>query len=116
LKISEDPWEGDAEFTVKVDGQQVAGDYTSGVNDVQVSFINDAYGGSSSEDRNSTDTFAVGGTTPTETAPADTLTLQLSEDAYQGDAQLVPHPITARHISARLKAGHNLLADSKAAT
>ncbi len=132
LNISEDAWEGDAEFTVKVNGQQVGGDYTahalnssgdegtvsltgdwgSGVNNVQVSFINDAYGGSSSKDRNlyvnsisengvtyarttaalynnGTDSFAVGGTTPTTSAPADTLTLQLSEDAWQGNAEFV---------------------------
>ncbi len=150
LHISEDAWEGDAEFTVKVNGQQVGGDYTAsvlhssgdggtfsltgdwgaGVNDVQVSFINDAYGGSSSKDRNlyvnsisengvtyanttaalynkGTDSFAVGGTTPTASAPADTLTLQLSEDAWQGNAEFVlyidgkavttPQVVTALH-------------------
>ena len=132
LNLSEDAWQGDAEFTVSVDGKQVGGDYTAsalhssgdagtflltgnwgtGVNDVQVSFINDAYGGSASEDRNlyvnsiayngityagttatmmgnSTDTFAVGGATPTTSGPADTLTLNLSEDAWEGNAEFV---------------------------
>jgi hypothetical protein len=150
LNVSGDDWQGDPEFTVKVNGKQVGGDYSasalhssgdagtvslsgdwgSGVNDVAVSFINDAYGGSSSEDRNlyinsisengttyantsgalynnGTDTFAVGGTTPTETGPADTLTLNLSEDAYQGNAEFVlyvdgkavttPQVVTALH-------------------
>jgi hypothetical protein len=132
LDISQDAWEGDAEFTVKINGQQIGGDYTasalhssgdagvftltgnwgSGVNDVAVSFINDAYGGSSATDRNlyvnsisengvayggtneelrgnGTETFAVGGTTATAAAPADTLTLNLSEEAWQGDSQFV---------------------------
>jgi hypothetical protein len=132
LHMSEDAWEGNAEFTVSIDGKQVGGDYTAstlhasgdagtflltgkwdlGINDVQVSFINDAYGGSSATDRNlyvnsiayngvtyagttaslfanGKDTFAVGGTTPTAPAPADTLTLNLSEDAWGGNAEFV---------------------------
>ena len=150
LQMSEDAWKGNAEFTVSVDGKQVGGDYTastlhssgdagtflltgdwgSGVNDVQVGFINDAYGGTSSEDRNlyvnsiaengvtyagttaalygnGTDSFAVGGATPTASGPADTVTLNLSEDAWQGDAQFVlyidgkavtaPQAVTALH-------------------
>ena len=36
---------------------------------------------------NGTDTFSVGSTTPVATAPADTLTLHLAEDAWEGDAQ-----------------------------
>jgi hypothetical protein len=130
LNVSQDAWEGNAEFTVKVNGQQVGGDYSasalhssgdagtvllkgdwgSGVNDVDVTFINDADGGSSGEDRNlyvnsisengvsyagtsatldrdGSQVLAVGGSTRTEAAPADTLTLTLSEDAWKGDAQ-----------------------------
>jgi hypothetical protein len=132
LHMSEDAWQGNAEFTVSIDGKQIGGDYTAstlhasgdagtllltgdwglGINDVQVSFINDAYGGSSATDRNlyvnsiayngvtyagttaslfadGKDTFAVGGATPTAPAPADTLTLQLSEDAWEGNADFV---------------------------
>jgi hypothetical protein len=132
LQISEDYGNGDAQFTVAVDGQQVGGDYTastlnssgdagtflltgdwgSGTHNVQVSFINDSYGGTPGTDRNlyvdsigyngttyagtnaalfgnSTDTFAVGGNTPAAYGPADTLTVNLSEDAYGGDAQFV---------------------------
>ena len=123
LNLSEDYADGAPTFTVEVDGQQVGGDYQahalhasgdagtvtltgnwgSGVNDVEVNFINHAYGrnlyvNSISENgvtyagtsaafpRNGSHTFAIGGTTPTETAPADTLTVQLSEDVWAGNA------------------------------
>ena len=150
LQISQDAWQGNAEFTVSVDGKQVGGDYSaselhssgdagtflltgewgSGVADVQVSFINDAYGGSAQTDRNlhvnsasyngvtyagttatldsdGTASFAVGGSTPTASAPADTITLNLSEDAWEGNANFVlyidgkavstPQAVTALH-------------------
>jgi ribosomal protein L19 len=152
LNISEDAWEGNAQFTVAVDGKQVGGDYTastlhssgdagavvltgdwgSGVSNVQVSFINDAYSGTAQTDRNlyvssisengatyagttaslfsdGTTSFAVGGTTPTASAPTDTVTLNLSEEAWQGDAQFVlyidgkavtaPQAVTASHAA-----------------
>jgi hypothetical protein len=132
LQMSEDYYNADAAFAVAVNGQQVGGEYqasalhasgdagtflltgdwNSGVNDVQISFINDAYGGSASEDRNlyvnsiaydgttyagtsaalfgnSTDSFSVGPGAATATGPTDSLTVDLSEDAYQGDAQFV---------------------------
>ena len=144
LNISEDHADGDAAFTILVNGQQIGGDYTahalhasgdsgtvsltgnwgSGVNDVEVSFINHAYGrnlyvNSISENgltyantsalfsQNRSATFAVGGTTPTEAAPVDTLNLQLSENAWEGDATFVlyidgkavttPEVVTALH-------------------
>jgi endoglucanase len=123
LNLSEDYRNGDAAFTVSVDGQQVGGtyqahalhgsgdagtvsltgDWGTGMNDVQMSFINHAYGrnlyvNSISENgvtyagtsaafpQNGSDTFAVGAATPTGAAPADTLNLQLSEESYEGDA------------------------------
>jgi hypothetical protein len=126
LQISEDYADGDAEFTVSINGKQVGGDYLAhalhnsgdaetvtltgdwggGVSEVAVSFINHAYGRnlyvnsiaengvsyagtSAAFPLNGVHTFAVGGTTQTEAAPADTLTLQLSEDAWEGDAQFV---------------------------
>jgi aryl-phospho-beta-D-glucosidase BglC (GH1 family) len=126
LNLAEDQADGDAEFTVSVNGLQVGGDYQahalhasgdagsvtltgewgSGVNDVEVSFINHTYGrnlyvDSISENgttyagtsaafpRNSTETFAVGGATPTASTPADNLTINLSEDAWQGNADFV---------------------------
>jgi hypothetical protein len=84
----------------------LTGDWNSGVNDVAVSFINHAYGrnlyvNSISENGvtyagtsaafplNGTDTFAVGGTTATESGAADTLDLKLSEDAWNGNAEFV---------------------------
>jgi len=150
LQVSEDAWQGDAEFTVSVNGKMVGGDYTastlhssgdagtfvltgdwnSGVNSVQISFINDAHGGTPQADRNlyvnsiayngvtyagtastflsnGTDSFVVGGNTPTATGPADSLTLDLSEDAWEGNAEFVlyidgkavtsPQPVTALH-------------------
>jgi hypothetical protein len=144
LNIAEDHADGDAEFTIKVNGIQVGGDYQahalnssgdagtvtltgnwgSGVKDVEVNFINHAYGRnlyvkSISDDgvtyagtsgallQNGSETFAIGGTTPTEAAPADSLTLQLSEDAWEGDALFVlyidgkpvttPQVVTALH-------------------
>ena len=131
LAISEDYYKGDAQFTVSVDGKQVGGTQTAHVlhstgddgvflptgnwdpavkHDVKITFINDAYGGTASTDRNlyvdsislngttysgtsatmlsnGSHDFAVGGTVPTAPAKPDTLTLHLSEDAYKGDAQ-----------------------------
>ena len=72
LKISEDAYQGDAQYTVSVDGQQIGGTLTahsshaagqddlltvlgnwgSGSHAVSVNFLNDAYGGSQSTDRN----------------------------------------------------------------
>jgi hypothetical protein len=125
LDVSQDAWLGDAEFTVTVDGTQVGGVYTatashaagainaltlngawgSGTHTVGISFINDAYGGSSAADRNLYvdgafyDGIAVASpplalfwdgtqTLHVQATPsASALTLELAEDAYQGDAQ-----------------------------
>jgi hypothetical protein len=90
----------------------LTGDWGTAVNDVQVSFISDAngaapeagqglyvnsiaYGGvtyagtTAALAGGGTDTFAVGGTTPTASGPADNLTLDLSEDALNGNAEFV---------------------------
>jgi hypothetical protein len=128
INVSEDAWQGDAQFLVKVDGSQVGGteaasalhssgdadvvqltgDWGQGSHNVQLQFLNDAYGGSATTDRNlyvnsialdgtnysgttaallgdSTDSFAVGGSTKVAASPADTLSLHLSGDDYQGD-------------------------------
>ncbi len=72
LKISEDAWQGDAQYTIKVDGVQVGGTQTAhaahgagqsdvvtvlgnwgaGSHSVAVSFLNDAWGGTAATDRN----------------------------------------------------------------
>ena len=72
LGISEDAWQGDAQFTIEVDGQQIGGTQTStalhgsgqsqafdlsgswgaGQHQVAVDFLNDAYGGTAQTDRN----------------------------------------------------------------
>ncbi|HEY0204778.1 MAG TPA: carbohydrate-binding domain-containing protein [Acetobacteraceae bacterium] len=125
LHVSEDAWQGDAQYVVKVDGNQVggvraatalhsqgatqdvsiAGNWGAGPHAVSVSFINDAYGGTAATDRNlyvdavtyngaaasgapatmlsnGTANFGVG--VPVTATP---LTLHLAEDAWQGNAQ-----------------------------
>ena len=72
LKISQDAYQGNAQYTVSVDGKQVGGtftasashaakqsdiltlkgDWTAGAHKVEVKFLNDAYGGSAATDRN----------------------------------------------------------------
>ncbi len=124
LHVSEDAWQGDAQFTVAVDGAVVggvrtatashasgasqdvsmAGSWGAGPHSVAVAFINDAWGGTAATDRNlyvdqvsydglaaagapvaltsnGTASFAVSGPAKT------TVTLHLAEDAWQGDAQ-----------------------------
>ncbi|MBD0270538.1 MAG: hypothetical protein ICV73_01290 [Acetobacteraceae bacterium] len=72
LEISQDAWQGSAQYTVKVDGQQVGGtftasashaagqsdtltlkgDWSAGEHTVEVAFLNDAWGGTAATDRN----------------------------------------------------------------
>lgn len=133
LVMSEDAYQGDAEFTVSINGQQFGGVFTTtaqnslgqqqefifngtfnaGTNTVGVSFLNDAYGGSPSEDRNlyvlgasqngvasaSTDLVFFGDTSqillvgtpvpgPTVLGSGpDTLALTVAEQERYGDAQ-----------------------------
>ena len=127
INLSEDAWQGDAQFTVSVDGTPVGGVQTAttlhgsgntqadtltgtfgiGSHSVAVSFINDAYGGTPTTDRNlyvqsvgidgsmstnslaillsnGTATFNVQASSP---APKTSLVLGLGEDTWQGDAQ-----------------------------
>ena len=121
LHLSEDAWQGDAQAIITIDGQQIGGTMTvtalhdqglleavtltgqckPGGHDVAVRFINDAYGGTPTTDRNLyVNEVALDGQ-PSATPPtalysngtshfaiaASPLVLQLSEDAYLGDAQ-----------------------------
>ncbi len=72
LQLSEDAYQGDAQFTVAVDGKQLGGAQSvtashaagavqnfafaqamaAGTHDVAVSFLNDAWGGTAATDRN----------------------------------------------------------------
>ncbi|MGI4938994.1 MAG: carbohydrate-binding domain-containing protein [Janthinobacterium lividum] len=72
LNLSEDAYQGDAQFIVKVDGQALNqaqpvvalqalgqtqtitfnGNFTAGVHDLTISFVNDAWGGTAATDRN----------------------------------------------------------------
>lgn len=150
IAVSGDSWQGDAEYMVKVDGTFVAGGVAqvqhvtgagevyqlvgnwsaSDTHDVQISFLNDAFGGSASTDRNLyVDSIAMNGKTYASTSAAlmsdgshdfiiggnsavthgatDTISLNLSEDAWQGNAQFqisvdgktldVPQEVTALH-------------------
>jgi beta-glucanase (GH16 family) len=121
LSLAEDAWAGDAQAVITIDGKTVGGTVTvtalhaqgksqsvtltgqwgAGAHDVGVQFINDAYGGTGTTDRN----LYVNGMTfdgQTSATPpaillsngtahsamtASPLVLQLSEDAYLGDAQ-----------------------------
>ena len=127
LRLSEDAFQGDAQYTVKVDGQQVGGVRTvtashaagrtedvtltglsNTAHDVEVTFLNDAWGGSATADRNlyvEGVTFggiykvigaelersgdkAVFKVAPASPAPtAGTLALRVSEDAWNGHAE-----------------------------
>ena len=122
LHVSEDAWQGDAQFTIAINGKTIGGTQTAtashaagatqdialsgnwGANPtVGITFINDAYGGSPSTDRNlyvngaTYDGQALQGApatlysngTATLAAPAGStaLSLKLAEDAWNGDAQ-----------------------------
>jgi beta-glucanase (GH16 family) len=142
VKISQDAFNGSAQYTIAVDGSQIGGtltasalhssgqsdtitvlgDWASGPHKLSVNFINDSYGGTSSTDRNlyvdgvSYDdssvaggavavaggtatllsagahdfafTGASGGTSPPPTGSGP-LTVRVSEDAFNGDAQFI---------------------------
>ncbi len=129
IQASEDAWQGDAQMVVSVDGVPVGspitvtalhaqgavqdilihGDWGIGQHNVTTAFVNDAWGGTDSTDRNlyvqgialdgvdlggATALYSNGGTTVTGSfaaqpaaTPMDLLVLNLSEDAFQGDAQ-----------------------------
>jgi len=130
IAVAEDAWAGDAQFTVSVDGKPAGGAQTAhvlhsthddghvlltgnwgaGQHDVRIAFINDAWGGTATTDRNlyidsialngttyagtsgaflanGSKDFLVGGSTSKGVAAPDKLVLHLSEDAWAGDAQ-----------------------------
>lgn len=130
LTLSEDAWQGDAQFLVSVDGVQIGGTqtatashaagatqtlnvlgtYAAGQHNVTLDFLNDAYGGSSTTDRNlyvtaatvngtavpnaatalmssGNESFAFTGTSTTTTGNSDWLDLHVSGDSWQGGAQ-----------------------------
>ena len=133
LQISEDAWNGNAQFTISVDGSQVSGietasalhssgqtqtfdvlsNFAAGSHTVSVDFLNDAYGGTYTTDRNlyvtgaTINGTAISGAVLNESTqgarsisfststvdPAtigsgpDRLALRVSEDAWNGNAQ-----------------------------
>ncbi len=72
IRLSQDAWQGDAQFTVSVDGRQIGGTFSasalhsgsgddvltvlgnfgSGAHTLKLAFLNDAYGGTAATDRN----------------------------------------------------------------
>ncbi len=121
LMVNEDAYNGDAQFTVSVDGVQIGGTQTAtashsaggtqefdikgtfapGNHTASVNFLNDAYGGSSSTDRN----LYVTGATVNGTSVASS---SLSE--YNGGTQSFTFRETNDTISTL--AGQNYIADS----
>ena len=129
VDISEDAWEGNAEFTLSVDGVQVGGtqiatashadgdtqaftllgSFAAGAHTVTADFLNDAYGGSASTDRNlyvdsigdngaitagapldagGNADFVVGSPGPvTLGSGPDSIIVDISEDAWEGNAE-----------------------------
>ena len=130
LYVSEDAWQGDAQFTISVDGTTIGGVRTAtashaagasqaitvdgglsaGVHKIGITFLNDAKGTTASANRNlyldkatlggetiagstsslptnGTKTFTIGVDAAGKLATS-TLTLNVSEDAYNGDAQM----------------------------
>jgi hypothetical protein len=133
LKISQDAYKGDAQYSISIDGKQIGGtltakalhaagqndiitvkgDWVAGNHKVTINFLNDAWGGSASLDRNlhvddityngaalakgtaklikngPADFAFVEATTIARTigSGSDTLVLKISQDAYKGDAR-----------------------------
>ena len=127
LSLSQDAWQGNAKFTVTVDGKSLGpaqevtalrkngaaqdftfrGSFGPGQHKVSVAFLNDAYGGTGTTDRNlyvervsfngtlvpnaARSLFSAGAVELTTVGPppppTDTLVLSLSQDAWQGNAQ-----------------------------
>ncbi len=92
LQVSEDAWQGDAQYTVSIDGTQVGGTQTAtashdtgqmqladivgtfsaGQHTATVTFLNDAYGGTAATDRN---LYVGSATIDSAAVPASSLTL-----------------------------------------
>lgn len=124
VRLSEDAWQGDAQCFISIDGRRIGGvqtvtashaagesqdlvfqgDWGGGAHSVGVEFINDAYDGTPSTDRNLfIDAVSLNGAVSSQApaammsaglsifevsaSPAGSLVLHVSEDAYQGDAQ-----------------------------
>jgi hypothetical protein len=105
LQVSEDAWQGNALFTVSIDGKQIGGTQTAvashaagqtqvfnvlgtfpaGSHTATVSFLNDGYGGSPAADRN---LYVIGATIDNSVVPA--AMLNLARTGSQGFSFLAP--------------------------
>jgi uncharacterized protein (TIGR01370 family) len=112
LRMSEDAYQGDAKFTVAVDGKQLAGtftataphatgatqsftfkgDWAAGAHTLAVNFLNDAYGGTTATDRNLyVNAVSYNGTT---TGQSAALTSTGPKSFSETDATAIPSPAT----------------------
>jgi hypothetical protein len=112
LRMSEDAYKGDAQFTVSVDGKQLAGIFTAtaphatgatqsftfmgdwavGAHTLAVNFLNDAYGGTAATDRNLyVNAVSYNGTT---TGQSATLMSAGPKSFGETDATAIPSPAT----------------------
>ncbi|KAL8643763.1 MAG: hypothetical protein Q9210_007566, partial [Variospora velana] len=112
LRLSQDAYQGDAQFTVQVDGkslgpaQQVSalrkngatqdftfrGDFGEGAHKISVSFLNDAYGGTAATDRN---LYVEGISLNGAALPNATRALLSAETAEFGMNGLISPPVPA---------------------
>ncbi len=153
VALSEDAWQGDAQAWISVDGERIGGlqtvtalrsagqtqtvvlkgDWGPGPHTVGVQFVNDAYGGTPSTDRNlhveavslngvksgnaPQHLYSAGiksfGVDTSGQASGGPILLHLSEDAYQGDAMVQvavdgkalggPQAVTASHADGQVQ-------------
>ena len=127
LHLSEDAWQGDAQFTISVDGVQqggvqtatalhglgqsqdiAVGPLTAGMHSIGVTFLNDAWGGTAQTDRN----LYVDGATldgqavPDAAAPLywnQTITLQVTQPAAASSIAAVDTSTTAAVAAGGIK-------------
>ncbi len=113
VSVAEDAWQGDAQFTITVDGRQVGGVHTAtashaagqvqavvvdtvlsaGAHRIGVSFINDAWGGSPSTDRN---LYVTGATLDGQAIAGSAATLLSNGTAFFGLTKGGQAPIGAK--------------------
>jgi len=112
LGVTEDAYQGDAQFTIGIDGQQVGGvltatsphsgtssdtvdvlgDWAPGSHTVAVNFLNDAYGGAATADRN---LYVDGATYDGAFVPGVAQELQVSGPVSFGVTDSTPTPSTS---------------------
>ena len=121
LQVSEDAWEGNAQFTVLVDGKQIGGTQTAtashaagqtqtfdvlgtfaaGSHTATVDFLNDAYGGTPATDRN---LYVTGATIDNSVVSAATLSERIG--GPQSFTFIVPGTPVSKPVSDTVTVNH----------